>query len=138
MDSNAEKVSVIAEGTSCKGTVTSECPVTVSGAIDGELSAPALVVTESGSVNGKVKVEDLHSDGSISGEIEAETMQLSGKVLDNTAIQAKSLEVKLSSNGSDKLQLIFGMATLDVGADAPTTLDKPDEPDEPEPWDSAE
>jgi cytoskeletal protein CcmA (bactofilin family) len=136
MDANAEKVSVIAEGTSCQGTVTSECPVTVSGAIDGELTAPALVVTESGSVSGKVKVEDLQSDGAISGEIEAETMQLSGKVLDNTAIQAKSLEVKLSSNGSDKLQLIFGTATLDVVPAAPTVGELQPEP-EPEPFDSA-
>jgi hypothetical protein len=42
--------------------------------------------------------------------------------------------VKLSSNGSDKLQLIFGTATLDVAPDAPAV----GEPDEPEPNDRAE
>lgn len=115
MDQKTERESVIAHGTSCKGTVTSECPVTVSGIVDGELSAPALVVTESGSVNGKVKVEDLKSNGEISGEIDAGSMQLSGKVLDNTAIRAKALEVKLSSENSGKLELVFGTASVDVG-----------------------
>ena len=54
MDPKAVRESVVAQGTSFKGIVTSDCPVTVSGTVDGELSAPALVVTDSGSVNGKV------------------------------------------------------------------------------------
>ena len=115
MDHNGAKESVVASGTSVQGVVTSECPVTVSGIVDGELTAPALLVTESGSVSGKVKVEELRSSGEIAGEIDAGIMQLSGTVRDKTSIRAKSLDVKLSADGSDRLQLVFGTATLEVG-----------------------
>jgi len=115
MDHNGAKESIVASGTSVQGVVTSECPVTVSGIVDGELTAPALLVTESGSVSGKVTVEDLRSSGEIAGEIDAGTMQLSGTVRDKTSIRAKSLDVKLSADGSDKLQLVFGTATIEVG-----------------------
>jgi cytoskeletal protein CcmA (bactofilin family) len=124
MDPKAVRESMVAQGTSFKGIVTSDCPVTVSGTVDGELSAPALVVTDSGSVNGKVKVEDLRSSGEIAGQIEAGAMQLSGKVRDNTSIRAKTLEVKLASSGSEKLQVVFGNATLEVGPD-PAAEKKP-------------
>jgi len=120
MDSKETRESVVARGTSFQGTVSSECPVTVSGVVDGELTAPALVVTDSGSVNGRITVEELKSTGEISGKIEAGTMQLSGRVRDNTSIRAKTLEVKLSSDGSEKLQLVFGNATLEVGEDPVT------------------
>ena len=59
MDQKPVKESIVAQGTLFKGTLTSEGPVTVSGVVDGELTAPALVVTESGSVNGRIKAEDL-------------------------------------------------------------------------------
>ncbi|MBI5016119.1 MAG: polymer-forming cytoskeletal protein [Deltaproteobacteria bacterium] len=117
MDSKTVRESVVAQGTSIRGTVTSECPVTVSGAVDGELTAPALVVTDSGSVSGKVTVDELTSSGELSGTIDAGILQLSGRVCENTAIRAKSLEVKLSSAGSEKLQVVFGSATLEVGPD---------------------
>ena len=94
MDHNGAKESVVASGTSVQGVVMSECRVTVSG---------------------KVKVEDLRSSGEIAGEIDAGTMQLSGTVRDKTSIRAKSLDVKLSADGSEKLQLVFGTATLEVG-----------------------
>jgi len=115
MDQTSSRESVIAQGTSVKGTVSSDCPVSVSGVVDGEFTAPALMVTESGSVHGKILVEDLKSSGEISGEIDAGALQLSGRVRDNTSIRAKTLEVKLASDGSDKLQLMFGSATLEVG-----------------------
>jgi cytoskeletal protein CcmA (bactofilin family) len=115
MDHASRKESVIAQGTSVKGTVTSECPVSVSGVVDGEFTAPALVVTDTGSVSGKIRVEDLKSSGEISGEIQAGALRLSGRVRDNTSIRAKTLEVTLVSDGSDGLQLRFGSATLEVG-----------------------
>ncbi len=115
MDPKAAKESTIAKGTAIKGVVSSDCPVTVSGVVDGEFTAPALVVTDSGSVNGKIRVEDLKSSGEIAGDIDAGALLLSGRVRENTAIRAKTLEVKLASGGSDKLQLVFGSATLEVG-----------------------
>lgn len=119
MEENVRQ-SIIARGTSLQGTLTSECPVTVSGVVDGEFTAPSLVVTDSGCVHGKVLVDELKSTGELSGEIDAGAMQLSGKVRDNTAIRAKTLEVKLDSAGSDRLRLVFGSATLEVGPEPET------------------
>ena len=115
MEPKANKESIIAEGTSCKGVVTSDCPLTVSGAVDGELTAPATVVTSSGRVSGKIRVEELRSEGQVAGDIEARTLKLSGRVSDQTRIRAQSLEVRLDSAESDKLQVTFGSATLEVG-----------------------
>ncbi|HSH70561.1 MAG TPA: polymer-forming cytoskeletal protein [Deferrisomatales bacterium] len=115
MDPKTSKESVIAEGTSCKGIVTSACPVTVSGMIDGELTAPAAVVTTTGRLHGKIRVEQLTSEGQVAGDIEAHTLKLSGQVNDKTRIRAQSLEVKLDSSGSNQLQVSFGAATLEVG-----------------------
>jgi cytoskeletal protein CcmA (bactofilin family) len=109
--------SMIAQGTSLQGTLTSDCPVTVAGMVDGEFTAPSLVVTESGSVHGKVLVEQLKSTWEISGEIDAGALHLSGRVRDNTSIRAKTLEVKLDSASSQGLRLVFGAATLEVGAE---------------------
>lgn len=128
MEPKIARESTIAQGTAVKGVVTSDCPVTVSGVVDGEFTAPALVVTDSGTVNGKIKVEDLKSSGEIAGDIEAGTLQLSGRVRDNTAIRAKTLEVKLASGGSDKLHLVFGAATLEVGP-TPAGVKKPGVPE---------
>lgn len=122
MDQRPVKESIVAQGASFKGTVTSEGPVTVSGVVDGELTAPVLVVTESGSVNGRIKVEELTSAGELSGEIDAGSLQLSGRVRDNTSIRARTLEVKLASDGDDPLRLVFGTATLEVGTE-PTTAE---------------
>ena len=55
-------------------------------------------------------------------------MQLSGRVRDNTSIRAKSLEVKLSSAGSEKLQVLFGSATLEIGPE-PSSAKKPKGPE---------
>jgi cytoskeletal protein CcmA (bactofilin family) len=131
MEEKAANQSIIAQGTSCNGTLSSECPLLVSGVVDGELNAPYLEITESGSVNGKVKVEELRSSGEISGDIEAGTMQLSGKVLDNTSIRAQALEVKLSGQASEELHLVFGSATVEVGEDPSTSEDR-EELQEPE------
>jgi len=89
----------------------------VSGVVDGEFSGPCLVVTDSGSIHGKVRADELHSSGEIAGDIDVGVLQLSGRVRDNTAIRTKSLEVKLDSAGNDRLRLIFGTATLEVGAE---------------------
>jgi cytoskeletal protein CcmA (bactofilin family) len=108
------KHTVVEEGTEIEGAIRSKCPITVSGAITGELAAPSLTVSSTGSVRGKVKVTELRSEGEIAGQIDAETVHLSGKVSDNTAIRASTLEVKLSQDGG-KLNLTFGNVELNVG-----------------------
>ena len=44
--------------------------------IEGDLAAPALSVSASGAVHGKVKVGDIKSEGELAGEFDADTVQL--------------------------------------------------------------
>jgi len=109
---------LVEEGTQFKGSMSSDCPIDVKGRIEGDLQAPALSVSASGAVHGKVKVGEIKSEGELAGEFDADTVQLSGSVKDNTVIRAKSLEVKLQpTNG--KMQVIFGECQLEVGSEQP-------------------
>jgi cytoskeletal protein CcmA (bactofilin family) len=114
----ATKQTLVEEGTSFKGTLTSTCPIYVKGGIEGDVQAPSLTVAGTGTVSGKVKAGELKSDGVIAGEFDVDKIQLSGTVKDNTVIKAKSLEVKLALPGS-KMQVVFGECELEVG-DQPT------------------
>jgi cytoskeletal protein CcmA (bactofilin family) len=114
-----EKQTLVEEGTSFKGSITSTCPVVVRGRIEGDIETPALTVSASGAVHGKAKVGVVQSEGEIAGQFDAETVQLSGRVLDNTVIRANSLEVRLAS--SDKMQVVFGNCELNVGGDPKET-----------------
>lgn len=111
---SSAKKTLVEEGTEFKGTMTSTCPVTVNGRIEGELSAPRLDVTSTGAVVGKIKADRLTSRGQLSGEIDAGDLSLSGSVGSNTVIRAKNLEVKLSPSAG-RMQVTFGECTLDVG-----------------------
>ncbi len=109
-----QKQTLVEEGTSFKGTMTSTCPVVVRGRLEGDIETPALTVTASGAVHGRAKVGSLSSEGEVSGELDAETIELSGKVCDNTIIKARTLEVRLSAE-SGKKQVFFGNCELNVG-----------------------
>jgi cytoskeletal protein CcmA (bactofilin family) len=108
------KRTLVEEGTTFRGSLTSSCPVHVKGAIEGDLTAPSLTVAASGSVSGKVKADELKSDGEISGDFDVEKVTLAGTVKDNTVIKAQSLEVKLHVQGG-KMQVVFGECQLEVG-----------------------
>ncbi len=114
----AEKRTLVEEGTTFKGTLTSTCPIMVKGGIEGDIQAPALTVAPSGTVSGKVKAGELKSEGVIAGDFDVEKIQLSGQVKDNTVLKAKSLEVKLTAANS-KMQVVFGECDLEIG-DPPT------------------
>lgn len=110
------KQTVLEDGTEVDGSIRSNCPITVSGKLKGEVSAPSLTITQSGSVSGQIKVSELKSQGEIAGRIEAESVELSGQISDQTTIRASSLQVKLNQSGSDgKLQVTFGNCELQVG-----------------------
>ncbi|MDB5213055.1 MAG: hypothetical protein JWO86_982 [Myxococcaceae bacterium] len=113
-----EKRTLVEEGTTFKGSLTSTCPILVKGTINGDLEAPSLTVASTGSVSGKVKAGELKSEGELSGEFDVDKVVLSGSVKDNTVIRAKALEVKLAVTGS-KMQVVFGEVQLDIG-DQPT------------------
>lgn len=111
------KQTIIEDGTEFDGSVRSQCAITLSGKLKGELSAPSLTVTPTGSLHGQVKVTQLRSQGEISGEIEAESVELSGRVKDQTVIRAHTLEAKLNQT-SGGLQVTFGNCELQVGQKA--------------------
>jgi cytoskeletal protein CcmA (bactofilin family) len=113
-----DKQTLIEQGTEFKGTMKSTCPVVVNGRIEGELSAPELDVTTTGTVRGNIKADRLSSRGSLSGNIDAGDLFLSGSVGSKTVIKAKNLEVKLSPD-QGRMELTIGECTLDVG-DEPT------------------
>ena len=112
--SDQAKHTIIESGTEFDGSVKSECPISLSGTVKGQLDAPSLLVTPTGCMKGKVKVGELRSQGEISGELEAGNVELSGRVSDQTVIRAKNLEVKLSrENGG--VEVSFGNCELEVG-----------------------
>jgi cytoskeletal protein CcmA (bactofilin family) len=124
--SATEKRTLVEEGTTFKGSLTSTCPIFVKGGVEGDIQAPSLTVATSGTVSGKVKAGELKSEGSLAGEFDVEKVQLSGSVKDNTIIRAKSLEVKLSVANA-KMQVVFGECELEVG-DQPTREKAADKP----------
>jgi cytoskeletal protein CcmA (bactofilin family) len=111
---------LVEEGTTFKGSLSSNCPIDVKGRIEGDVTAPALSVSASGSVHGKVKVGEIQSHGELAGEFDADVVQLSGSVKDATIIRAKSLEVKLTP-AEGKMQVVFGECQLEVGSEAART-----------------
>lgn len=111
-----QRRTLIEEETEFKGTMTSKCPIAVMGRVDGEIQAPSMHISPSGSVAGILVVAELHSEGELAGEIDAESVQLAGRVKDGTVIRAKSLEVKLSREDG-KMELVFGDTELSVGAE---------------------
>ena len=121
-ESPITKQTVLEEGTEVEGSIRSQCPITVSGTLKGDIAAPSLTITLSGSIHGQVKVSNFKSEGETAGEIDAESVELSGHVSDQTTIRASSLQVKLSQNGSSgKLQVTFGNCDLHVGGGAAST-----------------
>lgn len=117
------KQTLVEEGTELKGTLKSSCQVVVNGSIDGQIEAPSLTVTQTGTVLGSVKAQKLRSDGTLAGDIDAEDVYLSGTVRSNTLIRAKKLEVKLAPERG-KLEVTFGECQIDVGED-PANREEP-------------
>lgn len=102
---NREKKTIIEDGTEFKGTLSASCPILARGRIEGEISGPALEVTDTGSVAGQVKVTELRSRGELAGNFEAEDVILSGRVRDETVIVAKALEVTPARTGAVAVEL---------------------------------
>ena len=121
-----DKHTLIEQGTEFKGTMKSTCPVVVNGRVEGELSAPELDVTATGTVQGNIKAERLSSRGMLSGNIDAGDLFLSGSVGNKTVIKAKNLEVKLAPE-QGRMELTIGECTLDVG-DEPSKERRIDSP----------
>lgn len=113
-DPKHQRRTIIEQGTSFRGSLSSTCPIDVHGSIEGDVDTPVLAVSTSGRVHGRARVGSVHSDGELSGEFDAESVELAGQVRDNTVIRARSLHVKLASERG-KLQVIFGECELAIG-----------------------
>ena len=100
-----EKKTIIEEGTEFKGTLAASCPILARGRIEGEITGPALEVTDTGVVAGQVKVTELRSRGELAGKFEADEVMLSGRVRDETVIVAKALEVTPTRAGAVAVEL---------------------------------
>ena len=100
-----EKKTIIEEGTEFKGTLAASCPILARGRIEGEITGPALEVTDTGVVAGQVKVTELRSRGELAGKFEADEVMLSGRVRDETVIVAKALEVTPARAGAVAVEL---------------------------------
>jgi cytoskeletal protein CcmA (bactofilin family) len=100
-----DKKTIIEEGTEFKGTLAASCPILARGRIEGEITGPALEVTDTGVVAGQVKVTELRSRGELAGKFEADEVMLSGRVRDETVIVAKALEVTPARAGAVAVEL---------------------------------
>ena len=103
------KRTLVEEGTRFKGSLTSTCPILVQGSVEGDVEGPAVTVSATGAISGKIMTSALKSDGKIAGDFEVDTAQLSGTIETNTVIRAQSLDVKLTV-ATGKVQLTFGPA----------------------------
>ena len=121
--SDNSKQTIIESGTEFEGSLKSDCAITLSGKLTGDVSAPSLTVTPYGSVEGRVRVSELKVQGRVAGDIEADEVVLSGSVSDETVIRAKKLEVTLAQpeNG---IQVTFGNCDLNVGDMTDRSKDK--------------
>ena len=88
MEGPKGKQTVVEDGTHFRGSLTSTCPIVVNGRVEGDVDAPGLFVSATGSVKGKVKVGEVQSEGELEGEFDAETVRLAGRVKDKTVLRA--------------------------------------------------
>jgi cytoskeletal protein CcmA (bactofilin family) len=120
----ANKQTTVEEGTQFKGTLHSSCQVLVRGVVEGDLTAPIVIVSDTGTVVGNVKAQTIRSEGVLAGRVEADDVQLSGNVRSDTVIRAKTLEIKLQRT-REKLEVTFGECILDVGDDPGAEASEP-------------
>jgi cytoskeletal protein CcmA (bactofilin family) len=120
----ANKQTTVEEGTQFKGTLHSNSQVLVRGVVEGDLSAPSVIVSDSGTVVGNVKAQTIRSEGVLAGRVDADDVQLSGTVRSDTVIRAKTLEIKLQRT-REKLEVTFGECILDVGDDPGAEASEP-------------
>ena len=112
-DMNTPKQTLVEAGTEFKGTLKSSCPVAVNGTIDGDIDAPTLNITRTGSILGNVKAKTLRSQGTLSGNVDADEVFLSGAVRSKTFIKTRRLEMKLGSLEQSQLEVTFGNCDIE-------------------------
>jgi cytoskeletal protein CcmA (bactofilin family) len=107
--SGAEPTTFVEEGTHFRGDFTSLCPIIVNGRIEGDVKAPAVTVTTSGALLGKVEAKTISCKGSVAGVLEADAIELSGAIARDTIIRAQRLNLDVEST-SGRIELAFHQA----------------------------
>jgi cytoskeletal protein CcmA (bactofilin family) len=114
------KQTTVEEGTEFKGTLQSLCQVVIRGTVEGDLKAPSVIVSETGTLIGNIQADCVQSGGVLAGRVNADEIYLSGSVRSDTVIRARTLEVKLA-RPDGRLEVTFGECVLDVGDDPSAT-----------------
>jgi len=112
-----DQQTTLERGVRFKGVLESSHTLVVRGRVEGEVHAPALVVTETGSVEGTIHVQSLDSTGLLAGHVEADDILLGGRVQNDTFIRARTLAVQPHDGASGEYPVRLGDCTLEVGAD---------------------
>jgi cytoskeletal protein CcmA (bactofilin family) len=99
------KQTLVEAGTEFKGTLKSSCPVVVNGTLEGEIDAPTLSITSTGSIHGNIRVQTLRSSGTLAGNVDAGEVYVSGAVRSKTVIRARRLELALGSSGKGQVEV---------------------------------
>ena len=102
-----ERQTIIAEGTRFRGSLTSTFQLLVSGSVEGDVDAPSVTISVTGTTSGKIAAGALKSHGRIAGDCDVETAEIAGSVAHATVLRAASLDLKLTVP-IGKLQLTFG------------------------------
>src|SRR4029078_2298833 len=106
-----EPATIVEEGSEFRGNFTSSRPIIVNGRIEGDVSAPAVMVTNSGARQGNVEAKTISCRGSAAGVFVADTIELSGSIAQNTVIRAQRLNLKIVST-SGRVEIAFGQTVI--------------------------
>lgn len=80
-DKGGRRVTVLAQGTTCVGSLHGEDTIHIDGYLEGELEGYLVVVGASGRVKGKIVGEAVYVDGEVDGEIIAAALTLTQAAL---------------------------------------------------------
>jgi len=107
--SSTQKQTLVEEGTSLKGSMTSTCPILIQGSVEGDVEGPAITISSTGSLSGKITAGALKSDGKVAGNLDVDSAHVAGTVEKDTVIKANTIDLKLKANNG-KIELTFGEA----------------------------
>jgi cytoskeletal protein CcmA (bactofilin family) len=109
--SGEELTTVVEEGSDFQGDFTSRCPIIVNGRIAGNVKAPTVTVTATGSLEGKIEAKTISCNGSVAGVLEADAIALTGAIARDTIVRAQRLNLDVEST-SGRIELAFNQAVV--------------------------
>jgi cytoskeletal protein CcmA (bactofilin family) len=111
----SHKDTVVEEGTTLSGTMAATGRILVMGRLEGTVAGPAVEISRTGALVGRIKAGTLRSRGDLGGQLDADDIDLGGRILDQTLIRARELTVTLEDSDGDLVATQFGDCELQVG-----------------------